>query len=96
MSEPRIILIFHQLDRGYLKSFVDLILFSEWGEVTVKGFKLFQKPGSHPWVVLPSTSYMKNGELHYKPMLELSPSLSRRIKEEILSQFSKISEAKQT
>ena len=87
MTESHITVDVRRIERGQLKGFADVTLASELGEITIKSFKVFQQPGEEPHVAFPTTSYVKDGAVVQKPLLDASPSLARQITEAILAQF---------
>lgn len=77
---------------GNLKAFADMILPNPLGDITIRGFRVVQKPGSEPWVAFPQTSFLKNGNVQYVPLLEMSRRLRSQIQELILEEYRKHAE----
>jgi len=87
MEDARITVELKPFESGALKAFADVSISSGLGEITLKGFRVVQKPEQDPWVGLPTISYIRAGQTVNKPLLELSATLRRDIVQAILVKF---------
>jgi DNA-binding cell septation regulator SpoVG len=91
MSESKLIVEVKKMERGNLKAFADVTLPTEFGEVTLRGFRVIQKDEQPTWVALPSSSYTKDGKIVNSPLLEVSRNLKRQITDAVLAEYHKAS-----
>lgn len=87
MNEKEMIIEMRRYESGKLKAFVDLTLFTSYGELTLKGFRIIQDEQRGPWVAFPSHVYEKDGNRVNKPLIEMSRSMRRTVTEAVLDQF---------
>ena len=75
---------------GALKAFADVIVSTQQGEICIKGFRVVQKDDAPAWIGLPQTSYQKNGEVKYVPLVDLGRKLKIELTKKILDEYQNI------
>jgi hypothetical protein len=70
-----------------MKTFADVTILFDAGEITVKGCRVLQNEHKNPWVAYPTTSYTKDGKRINKQIFESSRGLHRQIVEAVLAAY---------
>jgi DNA-binding cell septation regulator SpoVG len=94
MNETKIIVEIkaYKGESDSLKAFADVTLCTEYGELTLKGFRVLHKSGKEPWVAFPDSSYEdKDGKKVHKRIVEASKALNKKICDLILEEYAKLS-----
>jgi len=74
---------------GSIRAFADITFPTDIGEITGKGFKVFEKDGNAPWVAFPSSRNQKDGKYVYYPIIETSKLTKKRLTEMVLKEYQK-------
>lgn len=94
MNEQNIIVELKLFERGSLKAFADVTIPSQFGEITVRGFRVIWKDGEGAWIGFPTSSYTnKDGKTVNNQIMETSKSLKRVITDLILAEYKRATEA---
>ena len=78
-----------KVDWGKVKAVGDVTFRLKSGdELTAFGFRIIQlSEKEKPWVALPQSSYLKDGETKNRQLLDLSRSLKKRLTDAILAAY---------
>ena len=92
MADEQCIVTIHRYESGQLKAFADVTLPTPLGEITLRGFRVVEKPGHPPWVAYPATSYQKDGKPKFKDMIDAPQGTKRRLAQAILAEYEGVSD----
>ena len=92
MADEQLIVAIHRHESGQLKAFADITLLTPLGEITLRGFRVVQKPGKSPWVAYPATSYQKDGKTQFKNLIDAPQGTQQRLARAVLAEFERISD----
>jgi hypothetical protein len=71
---------------GNVRVFVSLRL----GGITIHGAKIVQQNGQRPWLAMPDRQWTADdGEARYTAIVELAPSLKRRVSDAVLEAWAR-------
>ncbi len=87
MNEPQITVELRHFERGKLKAFADVTIPTALGEITLRGFRVIENDGHELWVALPAASYMKNGQIVNKQVLEVTRGLKKQLTDLVLAEY---------
>ena len=87
MADEQIFVTIHRYESGQLKAFADVTLLTSLGEITIRGFRILQKPEQPPWVAYPATSFQKDGQPKFKNLIDAPQGTQRRLAQIILAEF---------
>lgn len=90
MADEQLLVSIHRYESGQLKAFADITLLTPFGEITLRGFRIVQKPGQSPWVAYPATAYQKDGKTHFKNLIDAPQGTQRRLAQAILAEFERL------
>ena len=74
-----------------LRALADVTLRWSDGELTLRRFAVFEKPGQPAWASVPRLQVEKNGRKAYVPLLDLPSGLKRRVLEAVLEEYRRLS-----
>lgn len=77
-----------------LRALADVTLRWSEGEVTIRRFAVFEKPGQPAWASLPRLRLERNGRTAYVPLLDLPRDIKRRVLEAVLTEYRRLSNEK--
>ncbi len=93
MNVEKILVEVRLYESGSLKAFANVTMPSEVGELTIKGFMVFQKDGKSPWVAFPNNKYTnKDGEEIKNQIIETSKAVKRKLEDLILAEYKRKTE----
>jgi hypothetical protein len=72
-----------------LRALADVILSWPEGEITIRRFAVFEKPGEPPWAILPRLPVDKDGKRIYVPLIEMQRNLKQRVLDAVLDAYRK-------
>jgi len=70
-----------------LKALADVFLRWSDGELTIRRWAVFQKPGEPPWANPPRLHIEKNGKKQFVPLIDLSRDLKKFVTSAVLDEY---------
>ena len=93
MELNNIVVEIHLYESGKLRAFCDVTISTNYGEVTIKGFRIVASDNDGYWIAYPTSSYKNSeGETVRKQIVETTKILKKRISDKIMEEYSKVSE----